>query len=148
MRQIVRAFIKNNEKKYLLVKHIWKDMWTLPWWHLEDKEDIFSCIKREIKEELNLEIKLVWKKLKFESEKIIKSYPEPICSYKIEFESKKYGLQNKIEYIFLAKIKSDLIDLKADTKEIAEYDFFSLKEILKLENIYPQIQEIVKYLKK
>lgn len=148
MRQVTRAFVKNNEWKYLLTKHTGKDMWVLPGWWLETKESIFKCIKREIKEEFNLDIKLIWDKFNFNSDKILKTYPNPICSYKIEFNTKKHWIQKRIEYIFLAEIKNSICDIEIQEEEIWEYNFFTLDEIIKLENTFDQIKEIAEYLKK
>jgi len=148
MRQVARAFVKNNDWKFLLTKHKWKDIWVLPWWGLEKNESIFKAIKRELKEEFNLDIKILWHKIWLSSPKIIKEYPSPICSYKIEFESKKYWLQKRIEYIFLCKIKNNIWEIKIQESEIWEYKFFSLEEIINLENTFEQIKEIAKILKK
>ena len=147
MRQVTRAFVRNSEWKYLLAKHAWKDIWVLPGWGLEWKESIFKCIKRELKEEFNLNIKLLWNTIWLKSEKILKEYPNPICSYKIEFNSKKYWVQKRVEYIFWAQIKNDLSDIKIQEDEIWEYDFFSLEEIIKLEDAFDQVKEIAKYIK-
>ena len=147
MRKVVRVFVKNSEWKYLLTKHSGKNIWVLPWWHLEWKESIFKCAKRELKEEFNLDIKLIWDKFEFKSDRILKTYPNPICSYKIEFESKKHWAQKRLEYIFLAEIKNNISEIKIQEEEIWEYSFFSLDEIIKLEDTFDQIREIAEYLK-
>ena len=147
MRQVVRAFVRNKEWKYLLTKHSGKNIWVLPGGHLEEKESIFKCVKRELKEEFNLDIKILGNKIWLKSKKIIKEYPSPICSYKIEFDSKKHWPQKRLEYIFLAEIKNNLSEIKIQEKEIWEYKFFTLKEIIKLEDTFDQIREIAEYLK-
>jgi len=147
MRQVARAFVKNKNKKFLLTKHKWKNIWVLPGWWLDKNESIFKAVKRELKEEFNLEVKILWNKIWLKSKNIIKEYPSPICSYKIEFESKKYWLQKRIEYIFLCEIKNSLDDIKIQEKEIWEYKFFSLDEIINLDDTFDQIKEIAKYLK-
>lgn len=148
MRKVTRAFVKNSEWKYLLTKHTWKNVWVLPGWGLEGNESIFKCIKRELKEEFNLKIHLVWETVELKSTKIIKTYPNPICSYKIKFESKKDGPQKRIEHIFLATIQNDLSEIIIQESEIWEYKFFSLDEIINLENTFEQIKEIAIYLQK
>ena len=147
MRQVARAFVRNSEWKYLLTKHSGKNVWVLPGGHLEGKESIFKCVKRELKEEFNLEIKIIWNKIWLKSDKIIKEYPTPLCSYKIEFESKKHWTQKRLEYIFLCEIKNDLSDIIVQESEIWEYKFFSLEEIINLENTFDQIKELAEYLK-
>jgi 8-oxo-dGTP pyrophosphatase MutT (NUDIX family) len=147
MRKVARAFVKNKQWKYLLTKHRWKNIWVLPGWWMEWNESIFKCIKRELKEEFNLEIKLIWDSFEFKTNRILKTYPNPICSYKIEFDSKKYWTQKRLEYIFLAEIKNDISDIIVQEEEIWEYKFFTLDEIINLENTFEQIKEIAEYLK-
>ena len=141
MRNVVRCFLRNSEWKYLLVKHQWKDNWSLPGWHIEGGESIYKTLKREIKEELNLKINFLWDTLWLDIENI-KEEPRPICTYKINFVSEKWKKIKKVEYIFLVEIKSWEIEIQE--KEIFEYALFTKEEILNLENIYLQIKEIVK----
>lgn len=141
MKQITRTFLKNDNWEYLLVRHNKKDYWTLPGGHVEEWEDIYNAIKREIKEELNLEIKILWKKLNLNLENI-KEKPTPICTYKIDFINEKWKRIKKLEYIFLSEIKSGEIKIQDD--EIEEYKFFTKEEILNLENTFIQFKEILK----
>ncbi len=147
MRKVVRAFVRNSEWKYLLTKHTWKNIWVLPGWWIEWKESIFKCAKRELKEEFNLDIKLLGENFEFQTKKILKTYPNPICSYKIEFNSKKHWVQKRLEYIFLAEIESNISNIVIQENEIWEYKFFSLEEITNLEDTFVQIKEIAEYLK-
>lgn len=148
MRKVARAFIRDKHWKYLLSKHTWKEIWVLPGWWMEWNESIFKCVKRELKEEFNLDIKLIWDDFKFKTDRILKTYPNPICSYKIEFDSKKYWVQKRLEYIFLAEIKNDISDIIIQKEEIWEYKFFTLNEIINLKDTFDQIKEIAEYLKK
>jgi len=147
MREVARAFVRNDEWKYLLTKHAWKNIWVLPGWGLEKDESIFKCIKRELKEEFNLDIKIIWDKFNFDTKRILKTYPNPICSYKIEFTNKKYWKQKRIEYIFLVELKNKISDIIIQKEEIWDYNFFSLDEIINLENTFEQIKEMAEYLK-
>jgi hypothetical protein len=47
----------------------------------------------------------------------------------------------------LAEIKNDISEIKIQEKEIGEYRFFELEEIIKLENTFEQIKEMAEYLK-
>ncbi len=141
MKKVVRTFLKNNEWKFLFVKHKWKDYWSLPGWHIEWNEDIYKAIKREIKEELNLKIKILWNKIWLDIENI-KELATPVAVYKIEFENNKWKKLKKLEYIFLSEIKS--WDIKIQEEEIDEYKFFSADEVLELENTFLQVKEILK----
>lgn len=54
---VVGAFIINPENKLFLMKsHKWSDMWVVPGGHIELDETIDHALKREIKEETNLDI--------------------------------------------------------------------------------------------
>ncbi len=144
MQQIVRCFLKNSEWKILLVKHKNKVHWVLPGGHIEKKEDIFTAIKREIIEELNIKVKFIGEK-KWIDLPWLKEIINPFITYKIEYTNKKGTIEKRLEYIFLAKIKSDQI-IKTQIEEIDEYKFFTPEEISKLENTFEQIKELCKYI--
>lgn len=141
MKRIARCILQNKEWKIILVRHKWKNIWVMPWWHIENKENIYDAIKREIKEELWISIKIMWKKLWLEL-KNVKEMPLPITIYKIDYINKKWKKEKRLEYIFLAKIKSDII--KTQIEEIEEYKWFEKCEIEELKNTYEQIKDLVK----
>lgn len=141
MKRLARCVLKNKEWKILLVKHKWKNIWVLPWWHIENKENIYDAVKREIKEELWVDIKIQGNKLWLELENI-KEMPLPITIYKIDYINKKWKKEKRLEYIFLAKIKSEMI--KTQIEEIDEYKWFDACEIETLENTFDQIKGIIK----
>lgn len=141
MKRLARCILKNKEWKVLLVRHKWKNIWTMPGWHIENKENIYDAVKREIKEELWVDIKILWKKLWLEVENV-KEMPLPISIYKIDYINKKWVKEKRLEYIFLAKIKSDII--KTQIEEIEEYKWFEACEIESLENTFEQIKELIK----
>ena len=143
MKQVTRIFLRNKKWEYLLVRHKWNSNWTLPGGHIEEGETIFKAIKREIKEELDLEITLLWNTLWLDIENI-KEKPSPICSYKISFEKQNWKTVKKTEYIFLWVIKDENKKIKLQEDEIDEYRFFSKNEILHLENTFYQLKEILK----
>lgn len=141
MKKVVRTFLRNKEWKFLFVKHKNRDYWSLPGWHIEWNEDIYKAIKREIKEELWLKIKILWNRIWLDIENL-KELATPVAVYKIEFENHKWKKVKKLEYIFLSEIKSWEIVIQED--EIDDYDFFSFDEILKLDNTFLQVKEIIK----
>jgi 8-oxo-dGTP pyrophosphatase MutT (NUDIX family) len=116
---------------------------VLPGGHIEKKEDIFTAIKREIMEELNIKVKFIGEK-KWIDLPWLKEIINPFITYKIEYTNKKGTIEKRLEYIFLAKIKSDQI-IKTQIEEIDEYKFFTPEEISKLENTFEQIKELCKY---
>lgn len=142
MQQVTRCFLKNSEWKFLLVRHKEKKHWVLPGGHIEKWEDIYSAMKREIKEELWVKAKIIWAK-KWLTLDWVKELATPFVSYKIEYTNKKGKKEKRLEYIFLAEIKNDEI-IRTQIEEIDEYKFFTKKEILTLEETYVQIKEIAK----
>lgn len=143
MKQVVRAFLRNEKWEFIMVRHKNKDHWSLPGWHIEKWENLYKAMKREIKEELDLKITILWNKLGLKIDHI-KEKPAPLCSYIIEFESEKFWKIKKTEYIFLCEIKSWII--KIQEEEIDEYKFFTKNEILNLENTFIQVKEILKHI--
>lgn len=144
MRQVARALLRNEEWKYLLVMHHKSDIWTTPGGHIDQWEPIHKALKREIKEEFNLECRFLWEKNNLWLE-YIKEYPVPIANYKIYYTSKKFWKVKKWEFIFHCEIKQwEIEHLKIQEKEIKDYKWFTSEEIFSLENIFPQIPLLLK----
>ena len=144
MRQVARALLRNDEGKYLLVMHHKSDTWTTPGGHIDPEEPIHKALKREIKEEFNMKCRFIG-----EVEDLgldyIKQYPTPIANYKIYYTSKKFGKVKKWEFIFHCELKAwEIEKIKIQEKEIKKYHWFSAEEIMKLENIFPQIPLLLK----
>lgn len=142
MRQVVRALLKNFDGKYLLVQHHKSNTWTTPGWHIDPGEPLHKALKREIKEEFNIKIKFLGEKDNFKLE-YIKEYPTPIANYRIHYDSKKFGKVKKWEYIFHCEAK-DSQNIEIQEEEIKTYHWFSPEEIMQLENIFPQIPQLLK----
>lgn len=140
MSQIVRCILKNNEEKILLVRHKNKDYWSLPWGHIEKWEDLYKALKRELKEELGIKIKILWNKTWIEIDHI-KELPQPLITYKIKYKTKKWKEEKRLEYIFKALMKGDQI-IRTQIDEIDEYKWFSIEEIQNL-NTFEQVKKIV-----
>lgn len=138
---VVRVVLRNEKNDILLVKHQSSENWSLPWWHIEAWEDLYQALNREIKEEFDLEIKILWTINNFLVDKI-EEFPLPISIYKINYESKIHWKVSKIEYIFNAKIISWKI--KVQVEEIKEYRFFSSEEVGNLEDVFEQVKTLIK----
>lgn len=141
MEKVVRCFLKDDKWKYLLVKHQWKNFWSLPGGHIEKNESLYEAIGREIKEELNLEVENILEIMWLNVENLDEE-PTPICNYRINFVNNEKKQIERLEYIFLLRIKSWNIEIQE--KEILEVDFFTKEEILNSKYIYTQIKEILK----
>lgn len=138
--QVVRCILKNSENKILLVKHKNKDYWSLPWGHIKSGEDIYKALKREIKEELDIKIKILWNSTGVKI-KNAKELPQPTITYKIKYKTKKGKEEKRLEYLFLATIKKDQI-IKTQIDEIDEYKLFTAEEIQEI-NTFEQVKKVV-----
>lgn len=139
--QSVRCFVLDDNNKILVVKHheTWK--WTLPWWRLEKTETIYECILREMKEEFNIQIKLIWR-TNFVNQSNINELPVPLSVYNLEYKSLNFWLVDRIDYIFLWKIV--WWELKKDPVEIFDYKFCDFQEFIEKLDIYSQFKIILK----
>lgn len=111
----VRAVLKNPKGETLLIKRVRgleKGKWSLPGGQVEFKESATRAIKREVKEELNLDFSPQF--LTYTDDLL--SSPE--THYLTLFFIGKY--QGRI------RIKSD---------EVSEYDFFSMEKIRQTKEI-------------
>lgn len=141
MKRVVRTFLKNDDWKYLLVKHHKKWNWVLPWWHIEKWETIYQTLKREIKEELWLDIKIIWDKVWLTKLDYLEEKPLPICVYTLKYTNRDWKDIKKLEYIFLSEIKS--WELKKQNCEIYDYKLFTKEELLEDKTVYVQTKEII-----
>jgi len=54
---IIGALIHNDKNKiFLATSHKWDHKWVVPGGHLDYGEKLFDCVKREVKEETNLDV--------------------------------------------------------------------------------------------
>lgn len=145
MKQVVRCISLDAWGNILLVRHNENTLWTLPWWHIEEWENLYQAIHREMKEEFNLEITLKW-----ELDEIadggfeILEYVKPVSVYSISYFSQKMQSDvEKLEYIFLADIQQ--WEIKVQEEEIYEYRLFKRSEVLDGNyDIYSQVKKLVK----
>tara|TARA_Y100000310_G_scaffold343159_1_gene449490 strand:- start:4637 stop:5035 length:399 start_codon:yes stop_codon:yes gene_type:complete len=86
MKIVINAIIKNlEENKFLIIKRkssdsIHPNKWCFPGGKSESKEDIFTTLKREIKEETNLDLKDNFKQIsEYEYERPNKEITFGLC---------------------------------------------------------------------
>lgn len=142
MRQVARALVRNSEGKYLIVMHPKSENWTIPGGHIDEGETIQKAVKRELKEEFNIKIKLLGERDDFGIEHI-KEVALPVANYKIYYDSKKFGKVKKQEYIFHAEV-ANLESMKVCKKEIKDHKWVTPEELYEIENIFPQIPLLLK----
>ena len=127
----VGALIFNKEGKIFLMKSPkWHDKYVIPGGHIELGEKMEDALKREIKEETNLEI--------FDIEFL--SFQEFI--FDPAFKKKKHFI------LFDFSCKTNSENIKLDNREGVEYGWYSIEEALKLPVEPYTIITIEEYLKK
>jgi len=127
----VGALIFNQEDKvFLMTSPKWQGEYSLPGGHIELGETIEEAVKREIKEETNLDV--------FDIQFLMVQE----CIFSEEFYKKKH-------FVFLDYIcKTKDADVILDDKEGTEYVWVTIDEALKLPlNSYTKIT-ILEYRKK
>jgi len=109
----VMAIIKDNKWKILMTKRSddpWKWELDLPWWFVDIGETIEDALKREVKEELNLEITSI---------KYWKSFPNEYIY--------KWIMYFPLDFIFECEIRN-LYDIVAGD-DVSWYAFIDPKKI-------------------
>jgi len=100
----VGALIVNNEGKILLAKsHKWFDKYTLPGGHIEVGEGMIDAVRREVKEEVGLDVEVV----------------EMLLLQEAIFEPEFYKKKHFIFIDFYCKSKEQQV--KLDQDEIQDY---------------------------
>lgn len=127
---VVTAIIKNKENKFLIVKRkenedIHGGLWVFPGGKVEENEDIFTALKREIKEEVGLDI--------LNERKQISEYEYERPNGEITFGS-CFFVEAKNENV---KLSSELEDFAWVTKE----EFREYKHIKELDE---EIEKVFK----
>ena len=100
----VGALIVNKEGKILLAKsHKWFDNYTLPGGHIEIGEAMEEAVKREVKEEVGLDVKVV----------------EFLTMHEAIFTKEFYKKKHFIFFDFLCRTEDPTV--KLDNDEIQDY---------------------------
>lgn len=121
-----------DKGKILLVLHNEKKLWQIPGGLQEINETLEETIVREIREELNLELKI---------RSLIVLMSDPKWGWKYD-----NGFQiHPVTAFYLMKGNIDLEKIKIQESEINKYSFFKLSEIP--ENIFPCCKEKIRILK-
>ncbi len=121
----VKALVLNDEGKFLLVKEA-KGVWELPGGGLDFGETVEECLRREIQEEMGLEVECI----------------EEQPSYFFTFQ---YHHVWKTNALYRTKLKN--LDF-TPTDECIEIKFFNKEEVLaNAEQMLPNILEFVKVFK-
>ncbi len=111
---VVGTFIVNNENKLFLMKSKkWSDLWVVPGGHIEVGETIEHALKREAKEETNIDI----------------VHPTFICLWEFIQEEQYHDLRHMLFLNYRVEATSQDVKLN---NEGQEYTWASRDEALKL----------------
>jgi 8-oxo-dGTP diphosphatase len=113
MKEVVCGIMKNKNGQFLLGLRKYPEVWEFPGGKLEQKESLDECLKREWKEELNLEIDI-------ESLVCSKMYMGNMCHFYVgnikDIENLKMNIHLDIGFFDRNTIKS--IKMFSGDKEI------------------------------
>jgi ADP-ribose pyrophosphatase YjhB (NUDIX family) len=119
-----KALILNQDKKFLLIRE--GKWWDLPWWWLEYWETPQECIRRELLEEMWINVKHIGEN----------------PSYFIS--AKKDNWIWVANVIYETQIGIDAIDNFKPSDECLEAKFFSIDDAQN-ETLFPNVKEFLKY---
>ncbi len=140
-----RAFLFDEDERILLVKHAAGQPWVLPGGHLDedDEGDIYTCLKREIAEEVGLEVTIIGSETKF-SDRNVSALPLPVSIHRVKYEHRNRGQIERIEYWFFGRVFGDIDEI--DTAELYDFTWATEAEIMDMEEnveIYKSIQDVL-----
>jgi 8-oxo-dGTP diphosphatase len=121
----IKALILDEQKRFLLAKED-NGLWEFPWWWLDHGENPRDGLKREVYEEMWLEVTAI----------------EEQPSYFITVLSPREGIDRRIANIFYT-VKVKNLDFIA-SEECREIAFFTAKEAKELAS-FPNVQEFISF---
>lgn len=127
----VRAYIFDEDDRVLVVKHSAEQPWVLPWWHVEEGENYYDALHRELLEELGVKITLVWAENDL-SESVVKAMPLPVSIHKVRYEHPHRGMVEKLEMFFFARLKWPFPEQVSD--EIYEWEWVESDELIDMDD--------------
>lgn len=117
------AIISDNDGKILLVKRKYdpkKGYWDLPGGFMEQGEDLDESVKREIREELGIEIEITG---------IVGGFADT------------YDYQNIVYPVFTTAVSAKITQgVPTPTDDVSEYAFFSKEDVLMQDIAFPSLQ--------
>jgi len=138
-RQGVYGFILNNSNNILLVHKRNSKMWDFPGGGVDAAESFKEAIKREIKEELEIDNVVILHKASFTY-----SYDWP--KSEIEKHFKKTGLHKKgqEQTHFILRFNGEDSEIKLQNEELLEYKWISASKLQKYMGYPDQYDNVVK----
>ena len=136
---VVAGYLIHNNK-LLLIHHKKLDIWIPPGGHIDKNETPDDALRREFKEELNLEIELLNRNDVPPGGNIKKQLAVP---FYVNVHSVKD--HDHCCFFYLCELKNEecLKNLKINEREIKDYNWFSLEE-LEADHIPEDVKNIAK----
>ncbi len=105
----------DNDNKFLIVKPVYGETWEIPGGNIEEGESPFNSLKREVNEELGIEI-------------------NEMQVLSVEYRANIDDKGDRVQFIFNGGIltQSQIDALKLPADELSEYKFVTLEEGLRL----------------
>jgi ADP-ribose pyrophosphatase YjhB (NUDIX family) len=119
---VVAGYIVHNNK-VLLIHHKKLDKWIPPGGHIDENETPDDALKREMKEELNLEIEILGRNDIPGGGNIVKQLSVPFY-----VNVHNVGDHNHCCFFYLCKPKNTET-LEIEKKEVNDYSWFSLEDL-------------------
>lgn len=139
---VVRAFLLDAKNKILLVKHKKNEPRVLPGGHVEDGESLTRALRREIKEELSIDIEILGIKNQTNDPQVMMK-PIPISVQEVTYEWVSHVI-SKLEFRYFVRAWDGKI--KSNT-EVAQKRRFTISEILSMrtdEDIFQSTKDVLK----
>lgn len=136
-----------HEKKILLVFHNKLKTWLFPGGHVESWESPDETALREVYEETGLNIRLINRSTLLTSTNSVRSVAQPICILEEMIYENGNHTHYHIDFIYEALLinhKND--DLLLNKDEVSSFRWVNYSEIGKIENLLPDVKEILKML--
>jgi 8-oxo-dGTP pyrophosphatase MutT (NUDIX family) len=124
--QVVSGFVRKDDK-YLLVYDPKFRFWRVPGGKVEEGEREEETLRRELFEELDLEIR------------VQRYLGQGVDHVRIYGFPRKTITDRRIKY-YECSIESGEIDIK-EAKEVSEYKWLSLSDIKKIDNLEPAMRD-------
>lgn len=138
LKSTATAFIFHNDK-LLLIKHKKSGKWMHVGGHIEENETIDEALKREVKEEVNLEVEFIQTYNHFENKQQDENFKEIPIPFYIHARQSKERRTMSFDFLCIAK-NTDTLQIQ--DAEIDTYKWVTLDEIQTQEILWEPLKTL------